>query len=309
METNGTNRNKSIQMYQIPASLSQLYQEVPLEQVERLLAFRAIHPLTQLEIAGIPWEYITCGQGKHTLLLLNGGLRIAESAFKYIHLFEQTYRLIVPTYPPLSDIDELTDGIATILDHESVNQPFILGQSYGGMVAQALVQRHPARVRKMVLSSTGPLLATTAQKRILAFSLVVIPRLPQGWVMRIWRKSLSSVLSPPPAEQRFWNAYLQELSTYHLTKADVLSHFRSGEDTLKKYAFDQPGIIPWSGNVLIIAGEGDPVSTREDREKMASFYPNSYIHVIQGAGHSVAFQEPRLYLQAVNGFFQGKSEL
>jgi pimeloyl-ACP methyl ester carboxylesterase len=306
METNRTNQKKPIQMYQMPVSLSQLYQGVLLEQVERLLAFRAEHPLTQLEIDGTQWEYITCGQGEHTLLVLNGGLRIAESAFKYIHLFEQTYRLIVPTYPPLWDIDELTDGIVTILEHEGVNQPFILGQSYGGMVAQALVQRHPARVRKMVLSSAGPVLANTAQERILAFSLAVIPRLPQGWVLRIWRRALSSVLSPPPAEQRFWNAYLQELSTYHLTKADLLSHFRSGEDALKKYAFDRPDIIPWSGDVLIIGGEGDPVSTSADREKLASFYPNSYIHVIKEAGHSVAFQEPDMYLQAVNGFFTMK---
>ena len=136
-------------------------------QKEKLVEFRAKHPCKELAVADVRWEYIACGQGNETLLLLNGGLRVAETAFACIELFEPHYHVIVPTYPPLWSIDDLTNGILAILDAEQAQDVLILGQSYGGMVAQVMVQRFPARVRKLVLSSTGPLSPPGIQRIIL----------------------------------------------------------------------------------------------------------------------------------------------
>ena len=57
-------------------------------QEEKLVEFRAKHPCKELAVADVRWEYIACGRGSETLLLLNGGLRVAETAFAYIELFE-----------------------------------------------------------------------------------------------------------------------------------------------------------------------------------------------------------------------------
>lgn len=255
----------------------------------------------ELVVDGVRWEYIIGGEGDRTLLLLNGGLRIAETAFTYIDLFEPFYRVIVPTYPPLWSIDDLTDGIVSILDTEQAQEVLILGQSYGGMVAQVMVQRFPSRVKKVVLSSTGPLSAPAIQRVMLKIILAIVPLLPGGMVKTIYKKSISQILSIPADRQDFWREYLDRIFDVRLSKADVLSHFRTGADALDKYAFGTNE--PWAGPILIIGGENDPVSSDEDRGKIAAYYPNTSLSIVGGAGHTIAMEKPEEYGEIVRRFF------
>ena len=279
----------------------------PEEQAQHLQRFRASHPPSELDIAGVRWEYIACGSGAAAMLLLPGGLRCAESAFPYIELFEPAFRVITPTYPPLQTVEEVVDGAVAVLDAERVPEAFVLGQSYGGMVAQVLVCRHPSRVRKLVLSSSGPLLASPRQARVLRVLLALATRLPERLVMDWWRRSLLAILSVPAAERDFWTTYVRELASQRLTKADVLSHFLTGRDALARYGFDRQSAVPWGGDVLIIGGEKDPVSDAGDRRAMAAFYPRARVQVIPGAGHTVAMTDPAEYAAAVTAFLEEDS--
>jgi pimeloyl-ACP methyl ester carboxylesterase len=172
-----------------------------------LIDFRVRHPTKEVVVDSIRWEYISCGDGDETLLLLNGGLRVAETAFTYIELFESHYRVIVPTYPPLWDIDELTNGIAAILEEEQTDEVLLLGQSYGGMVAQVMVQRFPYRIKKLVLSSTGPLSAPKIQRVVLKTILTVTPLLPKEVIKSVYKKSIFQILSIPEDRLDFWKGY------------------------------------------------------------------------------------------------------
>lgn len=251
---------------------------------------------------------MVCGEGTDTLLFLNGGLRIAETAFAYVQLFEPTYRVIVPTYPPLWDIDEIIDGIAAILEQEQVQDVLVLGQSYGGMVAQVMVQRYPARVKKLVLSSTGPLSAPRLQQVVLMLILAIAPVLPGRIIKNIYKKSISQILSVPESQRDFWQEYLDQIFEERLSKADILSHFRTGKDTLKKYGYDRAGAIPWQGEVLAIGGENDPVSTETDRNKIVAFYPNARLEIVSGAGHDIVLSKPNEYVASIQAFFDENRE-
>jgi pimeloyl-ACP methyl ester carboxylesterase len=273
------------------------------QQREKLLQFRAKHPCQEVTVADVRWEYLVGGEGTETLLLLNGGLRIAETAFAYVQLFEPTYRVIVPTYPPLWDIDEIVDGIAAILEQEHVQDVLVLGQSYGGMVAQVMVQRYPTRVKKLVLSSTGPLLAPRLQRVVLMLILVIAPFLPGRIMKNIYKKSISQILSVSESQRDFWQAYLDQIFEERLSKADVLSHFRTGKDTLKKYGYDRADADPWPGEVLVIGGENDPVSTETDRKKIVAFYPNARLEIVSGAGHAIVLSKPDEYAASIKAFF------
>ena len=273
-----------------------------MNELALLQKFRASHPCKELKVGGVRWEYIACGQGSETLLLLNGGLRVAETAFAYVELFESHYRVITPTYPPLWSIDVLTDGILAILDAEQARDVMILGQSYGGMVAQIMVQRFSARAKKLVLSSTGPLSAPKIQRVILKFILALAPLLPEKTIKTVYKKSIGEILSMPDHRRAFWNGYLDEIFDARLSKADVLGHFRTGADTLDKYAFGMRQ--PWPGDVLVIGGENDPVSSDADRRGMIEHYPNVSMEIIPDAGHTVVMEKPGEYLAAVRAFFE-----
>lgn len=60
------------------------------------------------------------------------------------------------TLPPTPfTIDDLADDACAVLDDAGLPRADVLGNSFGGMVAQAVAVRHPARVRGLVLASTS----------------------------------------------------------------------------------------------------------------------------------------------------------
>ncbi|HEY45528.1 MAG TPA: alpha/beta hydrolase [Anaerolineae bacterium] len=284
-------------------SVNRGYEGVPQEQIERLLKFRSEHPGKHINVAGVAWEYISCGRGTETLLLLTGGLRVAEASFGFIQMFEDAYRVIAPTYPPLTTMDELVDGIAAILDAEEVLGVLVLGQSYGGGLAQALIRRYPSRVKKVVLSGTAPLIALRWKKVINSLFLALMSLLPENMALNIFRRSISSVITVRESERTFWEAYLKELFERHLTKPDILSHFHTSRDAQTKYAYRSGEESSWSGDVLVIWGENDHLRTERGRRGMLEIYPQAQIHVILGGGHTVAMSNPAEYAAAVRGFF------
>ncbi|MCP5411908.1 MAG: alpha/beta fold hydrolase [Alphaproteobacteria bacterium] len=50
---------------------------------------------------------------------------------------------------------DYADDAAALMDHAGWDQALVVGVSFGGMVAQELVLRHPARVRRLVLCCTA----------------------------------------------------------------------------------------------------------------------------------------------------------
>src|SRR5229473_1270425 len=136
------------------AVFDQLYRKVPAEQVARLKEFRLTHPYKRLIVGDTKWEYISCGQGKRTLLLLPGALSVGESTFPLITAFEDEYRIIAPSYALSLTMTGLCRGLAQILESEALNQAHVFGGSYGGLVAQYFVRQYPAKVSSLILAHT-----------------------------------------------------------------------------------------------------------------------------------------------------------
>jgi len=122
------------------AAFDELYAKVPREQVARLKDFRRTHPYKQLIVGDTKgdttWEYISCGQGEQTLLLLPGGLSVGESLFPFIEAFESEYRIVAPSYALSLTMTGLCRGLAHILESEGLNQAHVLGGAYVGLETQ-----------------------------------------------------------------------------------------------------------------------------------------------------------------------------
>ncbi|MFX7996943.1 alpha/beta fold hydrolase, partial [Acinetobacter baumannii] len=52
-------------------------------------------------------------------------------------------------------LDTLADDLVRLCDGLGIVKPIVLGQSFGGFVAQRYLARHPAHPGKVVLSSTS----------------------------------------------------------------------------------------------------------------------------------------------------------
>lgn len=107
---------------------------------------------------------------KPTLVLLHGGPGYDHSGFK-------------PAFSRLADIaqivyfdhrghgrsdrrpaaewtlDTFADDVVRLCDALGIERPIVLGQSFGGFVAQRYIARHPDHPSKVILSSTSPRMA------------------------------------------------------------------------------------------------------------------------------------------------------
>jgi pimeloyl-ACP methyl ester carboxylesterase len=250
----------------------------------------------------VRWEYIVSGEGDEALLVLPGGAMVGEAGFTRIPAFEDHYRVIAPSYAPVSTAAELLDGLAGVLEAAGERAAHVLGPSYGGLVAQCFVRRHPERVKSLILANTA-----VPPRRLLwpakAF-LALLPFVPVGW-MRTFRertlaRAFSGVPSVPPEDQAFWGDYQHGLVS-RLTKAELRAMYRLGIDLMQSFQFSPDDLASWPGRVLILESDEDLV-TPEQRAELRSCYPQARVYTFRGAGHTPWMSHREEYLSVVKEF-------
>jgi len=251
--------------------------------------------------ANIDWEYIVHGESKRVILFLNGGLRLAESANQYMKILCDDYRVIVPTYPPLDNVDDIVSGINEILQKEHIENAIVIGQSYGGMIAQVFSIKFPEKIEKLILNSTASIFTDQLHKQLLLIFLWLFMKLPSKWISKLYKKNILRALEIKAGNNKDWIKDAQNILDTKFTDQHVRSHFFTAMDTLKKYSLKK-SIDDIRIRTLIINGENDKFSTKKDRKKLIIDYPGAESFLLKGAGHVVVIEKPEEYKKILNSF-------
>jgi proline iminopeptidase len=239
---------------------------------------------------------------KPTLVLLHGGPGMDHSAYK-------------PRMSPLAEVaqvvyydhrghgrsdrrprdewtlDHWADDVVRLCDALGVERPIVLGQSFGGTVAQHYLARHPGHPSRVILSSTSPHLG-------LARKLAVFERLgglraravaeaywsnPAGGGLDDYLRVCLPLYNPTPAPAEGMQRTLLD--------TDILNSW-SGEPLRRLDLL--PGLANARCPVLVIGGEEDPVTPIEDQRDIAAALPAHLVefHAFAGAGHGVWRDRP-----------------
>jgi pimeloyl-ACP methyl ester carboxylesterase len=290
---------------QIDAGFKEIYAKVPAEHVERLQSFRSTHGYKHLLLDGVEWEYISCGRGEQTMLLLPGGLTTGESAFQLITAFEQEYRIVAPSYPLSLTMTGLCDGIAHILETERVNQAHVFGGSYGGLVAQYFVRKCPDKARNLILSHTflvTPKFETPLRignKLLLVFPRSLFVPLLKARFNKIFLSTLRAAKHP---EFEFWQAYLNEALASNRLKEVPIHQNRTLLELARQPQFTAEDLKAWRGGILIIDSDDDPAITAKYRELLRNTYPQAQKHTFHGAGHVSAIVKREEFISIIRYF-------
>jgi len=224
---------------------------------------------------------------KPTLLLLHGGPGFDHSAFR--PFFGRVADIAQVIYydhrghgrsdrrPPQEwTLDTFADDVVRLCDALGIVKPIVLGQSFGGFVAQRYIDRHPDHPSKVILSSTSPHMRQDRKE-------AMFERLggPEA------RESCRRFWSDPGAAT--WDDYgVHCRHLYNTTPQDphggartihnfeILFASAGGEQRSMDLL---PGLAKARCPVLVLAGEEDPVCPLADARDIAAALPPQLVQL------------------------------
>jgi proline iminopeptidase len=240
---------------------------------------------------------------KPTLILLHGGPGYDHSGFK--PAFSRLADIVQVVYfdhrghgrsdrRPAAEwtLDTFADDVVRLCSALGIVKPIVLGQSFGGFVAQRYIARHPAHAAKVVLSSTAPHMALPrklamfeklggAEARAVAERFWTTPN-EATWAdyNRVCKRHYNTV---QPAND--------DAGRRTVFNEEILFTSASGEQQTMNLL---PGLAKAQCPVLVMAGEQDPVCPLADSQDIAAALPAPWGRLVTFAnsGHGAWRDEP-----------------
>ncbi|MCA9587507.1 MAG: alpha/beta fold hydrolase [Myxococcales bacterium] len=200
-------------------------------------------------------------------------------------------------------LGDMADDVARLLDHVGVESATVVGISMGGMIAQHVALRHPARVSGLVLMATTPgfvfgeLPRARALGRLLTMPLrrrdragamgrLLLPRSQWSRSREILRDHQRAMAIDPPSGRTF--------ALHVLAAARHLTAPRLGEVRCP---------------TRVIAGAEDELIPPGNARAIARRIPGAQLDVLADVGHAIFVGDRDLVVRAVRSVEDARVEL
>ncbi|MBQ6439733.1 MAG: alpha/beta hydrolase [Mogibacterium sp.] len=233
-------------------------------------------------------DYISFGTGSDVLIMLPGvgdGFRTAKGVavpFSVMYrCFAKDFRVFVFSRRNRMlrgfTTKDMADDIAAIMDKLGIESAHVFGVSQGGMIAQQMAIRYPAKVKSLVLAVTA-----SRPNDIMRDSL-------DTWLEMAGRDDYKGIMLDT-AERSYTGAYLERGKRLNnvLALAKPKDYTRFGilcESCLEHDAHDELNKI--SCPVFIIGADRDKVLGGEASKELASEIPGAELYMYEGYSHGV----------------------
>lgn len=244
-----------------------------------------------------------------TLLVLHGGPGFDHSSFK-------------PAFARLADVaqvvyldhrghgrsdrrpaaewtlDTFADDVVRVCGALGIERPVVLGQSFGGFVAQRYLARHPAHPRAVVLSSTS---GTRSFERKVAMFRRLGGEAAAAAAAAFWSAPSEATWAPYGVHCRALYNTTPQPERHALFVPEILYAWSGGEGQRMNLL---PGLAAVQCPVLVLTGDTDPVCPQEDSADIHAALPERWreLAVIEGAGHGTWRDRPDAAMAVLRGF-------
>lgn len=250
---------------------------------------------------------------KPTLILLHGGPGYDHSGFK--PAFSQLADVAQVIYydhrghgrsdrcpPDEWTLDIFADDVVRLCDALGIVKPIVLGQSFGGFVAQRYIARHPQHPARVVLSSTSAHMGLA--RKLAMFERLGGPEARKA-AARFWIRPCAATWEPyqlhcrphyntrPPAND--------DAARRTVYNDEILFTSAGGEQQTMNLL---PGLAHAQCPVLVMAGELDPVCPLADSQDIAAALPAglAQLATFAGSGHGAWRDEPEAAFAVLRRF-------
>lgn len=258
-----------------------------------------------VEVAGLRIAYVRAGSGEPVVLLHGGFGADHRSWLPQIEALSDEFTVVAWDAPGTGEssdppdaarVDEYADYLAGFLDAIGIERPHVVGLSYGAVLALALVRRHPAVPRSLVLAGAyagwaGSLPPEQVEERLDRFAAEVerpamewLPAYVPGMVSEHASSATTDALLSLMVDIRPGPALVMLRGVAEADLRDVLPRI------------DVP--------TLLIYGELDARSPVTVGEELHATIPGSELVVMPGVGHVCSFEDPDRFNTEVRNFLR-----
>ncbi len=183
----------------------------------------------------------------------------------------------------VTTLKDYADFIYEFLRKNKIEEPIIIGHSFGGAVAAKLALFYPENISKLVLVSASAV--RQPRRKIVLF------------------KKIADILKPllPEKFRRFTLKLLKyDKSDYAQIKSLEL------KETFKKVINEDltPNLSQVKSPTLVIWGENDAITPLREGELIAKTIPGAKLAVIKNAGHFVFLEKPEEFTKLIKDFIK-----
>jgi len=241
-------------------------------------------------IDGTEWQYYDLGKGKKTLVIFPNILLFPQEWLEYVKVFDKTYRVIIPVYPPLSDYRLMVRQLHTLLHLLQVKRFVLLGNSIGGMFAQAYSVSYPEDVEKLILLATiAPSKGYGSLVRMLS---VIGHMVPSTLVQAFVAFGIAISLTKSEENRKKWGPLLKKHISHKGTKLSILSL----AGCIYSFCFGLKEEIKQKVPLTIIDAQKDAVFPFIF-QNLSKIYPQAVYYSIPNAKHLVEINKKESLVQ------------
>lgn len=277
--------------------------------------FNKTYPLQCKQVNGLTFHYRLGGSGEKVIVLLVGGLGISDAFHNHFISFAKSFTVLTFDYPAETCRNSiLADGIAELVSTLGFNKVFLVGQSYGGLIAQVITKRHPEKVAGLILSNTGCLdadmdedakcsmlrITKGLRKTILLTRLAPVSLLRGVFLKRIDKQFIHCT----PNEKKYLTDLFQYIFT-RLTKRHEYNMCSLMIDLKNEVEISKNDYSYLDKKVLLLLSEDDQTFGDRVKQALIKMMPNPVVNTGISGGHLALLIKIDLYIQAVTHFING----
>jgi 3-oxoadipate enol-lactonase len=242
-----------------------------------------------------PFRYRTYGAGEPVVLIpgLDG---LTEFFFDIVPELARYYRVVLYELPLAGEaraagadysFEYLARDLKDVLGELDIPAAHIVGESFGGVVAQTFALAEPSMIHSLTLISSAPYFEVSRKNRLL---------LPLFRVTPMWlfaRVHLPDVCEPEDP------AWAKRLFVRGASYADHASVFARAQIVSRVDLRERVSALTCP--LLLVVGSLDRFTGAASRE-LAQRLPHARLAVIEGAGHLCHMTKPHAFLDALLPF-------
>ncbi|MFX0150191.1 MAG: alpha/beta fold hydrolase [Candidatus Hodarchaeota archaeon] len=254
---------------------------------------------------GLKWEYAMLGSGEDTLIIFPGGLRRPVYGGAFLKELNTQFKILIPVYPRISNLNHLAEGVAWIMDQEAIGSVHLFGSSFGGLMTQAFIVYYPDRVKKAVISNTGTKTSETKFSKRISRALFLIRLVPAFIVRKIMIRSFTKLVPSKIENYEEVVTLIRDIiKSKQLDKKDIICHFESLLDFQNNLPLTIGAASSFQHKLLIITAANDKGVSPEATSSLKNFYHEAKFHHFMEGGHMPLLAKPNEYVQLVKAFFR-----